>query len=282
MSFVFLFYDIENQNQLKLTKKIPPGRMAGEKFMETLVRTGTNPPVVLSDGSLLSVLKSMLDARKMHTEYEPIIQVATNKVFAYEALARFRVGGKNLPPDIVFNALHLDPDLFYEWERALKFFQISNRPEGYHLFLNLDPHICKNEEQAEFWKSYLGSKQNIVCEIIENTDSTTIDETRFCIAKLKEVGLNLALDDIGGKKNLFCFDFLEDVQFLKFDKYWFQLFQENESYKEIVKGFLNFANLSGIQCILEGVETEEKLTLAKSIGFPLVQGYLFKFGNLYI
>ncbi|TGN07084.1 EAL domain-containing protein [Leptospira ilyithenensis] len=234
------------------------------------------------DTSLLGILQTMLTHRSLHTEFEPIVSVETSQTFGYEALARFRYEGRNLSPDLVFQTLHKDPDLFYEWERALKFFQVANRPQGYPLFLNLDPHVCKNEEQAEFWKSYLGPKKDIVCEMIENTDSTLIEESDYCITKLKEAGITLALDDIGGKRNLFCFDFLEDVKYLKFDKYWFQLFKERDSYKEIVKGFLNFAIKSDINCILEGVETKEDYLLAKTLGFPLLQGYLFKFGNLYV
>ncbi|WP_411823532.1 EAL domain-containing protein [Leptospira sp. 'Mane'] len=234
------------------------------------------------DTSLLGILQTMLTDRCLHTEFEPIVSVKTTQTFGYEALARFRYHDRKFSPDLVFQTLHKDPELFYEWERALKFFQISNRPEGYTLFLNLDPHVCKNEEQAGFWKSYLGPKKDIVCEMIENTDSTLIEESNYCINKLREAGITLALDDIGGKRNLFCFDFLEDVKYLKFDKYWFQLFKERESYKEIVKGFLNFADKSDIKCILEGVETKDDYLLAKNLGFPLVQGYLFKFGNLYI
>ncbi|EQA55137.1 EAL domain-containing protein [Leptospira kmetyi] len=231
---------------------------------------------------LLKTLSVILQTKNFHTEYEPILSLDTGKIFGYEALARFYIEGQRISPEFVFQELHKDADLFFEFETNLKRFQIENRPKGKNLFLNLDPHVCKNETQANSWNELLGKKKNIVCEIIENTDSTWIEETRFCLNALKNSNVPIALDDMGGKRNLFCFDFLEYSKFIKFDKHWLHLFKTKESYKNIAWGFLDFARESNIQCILEGIETQEDLLIAAEMRFPLVQGFLFRSKNILV
>ncbi|AOP33047.1 histidine kinase [Leptospira tipperaryensis] len=224
-------------------------------------------------------LIEILEQENFHTEYQPILSLENGNIFAYEALARFNIEGKNVSPDFVFKELHHQEDLFFEFEKNLKRFQIQNRPENKRLFLNLDPHVCRSEKQAKHWRDLLGSQSHLVCEIIENTDSTLIADTRFCLKMLYEAEIPLALDDVGGKENLFCFDFLEYSKFVKFDKHWLNLIRTKESYKYLLWGFLDFAKESNILCILEGIETPEDLRLAAEMRFPLVQGYLFQSKN---
>lgn len=231
---------------------------------------------------LLKTLSAILQTKNFHTEYEPILSLDTGKIFGYEALARFYIEGERISPEFVFQELHKDTELFFEFEKNLKRFQIENRPKGKNLFLNLDPHVCKNQAQADSWNELFTKKKNIVCEIIENTDSTLIEETRFCMDALKSSNVPIALDDMGGKRNLFCFDFLEYSNFIKFDKHWLHLFKTKESYKNIAWGFLDFARESNIQCILEGIETQEDLLIAAEMRFPLVQGYLFQSKNILV
>ncbi|EMJ95455.1 EAL domain-containing protein [Leptospira alstonii] len=233
-----------------------------------------------SGSELLKILIDILKTEKFHTEYQPILSLETGKIYAYEALARFYIEGEKTSPEFVFNELHQDADLFFEFEKNLKRFQIKNRPQGKKLFLNLDPHVCKKQSQAEDWHELLSQEKNIVCEIIENTDSTLIEDTRFCLNALKQANVPIALDDVGGERNLFCFDFLEYSKFIKFDKHWLRLFRTKSSYKNIVWGFLDFARESDILCVLEGVETQEDLLIAAEMRFPLVQGFLFQSKNI--
>ncbi|PJZ57436.1 EAL domain-containing protein [Leptospira barantonii] len=249
-------------------------RPSHKKRTETISQTnGTD---------LLKILSTILQTKNFHSEYEPILSLDTGKIFGYEALARFYIEGERISPEFVFQELHKDADLFFEFETNLKRFQIENRPLGKNLFLNLDPHVCKNRAQADSWNELLSKRKNVVCEIIENTDSTLIEETRFCLNALKDSNVPIALDDMGGKRNLFCFDFLEYSKFIKFDKHWLHLFKTKESYKNIAWGFLDFARESNIQCILEGIETQEDLLIAAEMRFPLVQGYLFQSKNILV
>ncbi|TGM60132.1 EAL domain-containing protein [Leptospira adleri] len=254
------------------------------KFLKGKSITAENPSNHASNtpnkAALQKALSNILENGNFNTEYQPIVSLENESVFAYEALARFRIEGSDLSPDFVFKELHDHEELFFEFEKNLKRFQIQNRPYNERLFLNLDPHVCKNEIQAKHWCDLLSGQKNLVCEIIENTDSTLTAETRFCLKKLSGAEIPLALDDVGGRENLFCFDFLEYSKYIKFDKYWLNLIKSKESYKYLLWGFLDFARESNILCVLEGIETAEDLRLASEMRFPLVQGFLFKSENI--
>ncbi|MCW7469002.1 EAL domain-containing protein [Leptospira kanakyensis] len=214
------------------------------------------------------------------SEYQPIVSILEKKTVAYEALARFYTNGGKIAPDRAFQILHNDPGFFFDFEKKLKNFQIQNRPEGYPLFLNMDAHVYSKEIHSDHWESVFKKEKNIVCELIENTDYASVEDSKFCMNHLKEMNIPFALDDIGGKNNLFCFEFLEGASYLKFDRRWLSLLRTDKNYSEILKGFLAFAKLQKIQCILEGIETQADLEIATKTGFDLGQGFLFKYGTL--
>ncbi len=214
------------------------------------------------------------------SEYQPIVSIRDKETVAFEALARFYTKGGNIQPDRAFTLLHNDPGFFFEFEKELKAFQIRNRPDSHFLFLNFDAHVFSREIHAEHWSHVLRDEKKIVCELIENTDYASVEDSKFCMDHLLELGVPFALDDIGGKNNLFCLEFLKGASYLKFDRQWLKILREDSSYEEILKGFLTFAKKKNIHCILEGIETQEDLKLAERLKFPLGQGFLFKYGIL--
>lgn len=216
------------------------------------------------------------------TEYQPIVSILEKETVAYEALARFYTKNGKITPDRAFQILHNDPSFFFDFEKKLKCFQIENRPEGYPLFLNMDAHVFSKEMHADHWEGLLSCHKDIVCELIENTDFASVEDSKFCMNHLKEMNIPFALDDIGGKNNLFCFEFLEGASYLKFDRHWLFLLRTDKNYAEILKGFLTFAKMKNIKCILEGIETPADLEIATVTGFDLGQGFLFKYGTLQV
>jgi EAL domain-containing protein (putative c-di-GMP-specific phosphodiesterase class I) len=101
-------------------------------------------PVYLHDVSVQKLecndVVKILESKSFWTEYEPVVDVKSGKIFGYEALARFVHHGKNLPPAPVFELTHHDTTLFFELEKTLKKMQIAHRPKCGLLFINIDPH----------------------------------------------------------------------------------------------------------------------------------------------
>ncbi len=218
----------------------------------------------------------ILEHNRLSCEYQPIVRTETRSVEGYEALARFKVDDKVEAPKDVFDALHGDRTLFFLLEARVKRLQLAHRPKTGRLFLNLDPHVCEEPYQLEHWLAVFAHHPDVVVEILESTNSAHLSTIHEFVKSLHRSGIQVALDDIGGPQNLLSFDLLDEVQVLKLDRLWLSRVRGTPAYTALLQGLTAFAKQRKIDCILEGVETEEDFELAKSLNVDFVQGFLFR------
>ncbi len=226
-----------------------------------------------SDATTRDVLER-IEAGPSACEYQPIVRAADESIWGYEALARFSVAGESYAPDEVFHALHDQRARFLALETRAKRFQIEHRPKGHPLFVNLDPDVCEGAA-LDHWVTELGGADDLVVEIIENTSVTNLDNVRRFTQRLDGSGVNVALDDIGGSKNLFSFDLLDDIRYLKLDRRWFERLDRDNAYRSLLTGLIEFARARGVGTVLEGVESRRHLSVARGLKVDFVQGFLF-------
>lgn len=231
--------------------------------------------MVASAGRLKAAILRHVEAHRFSCEFQPLVRVEDGSVAGYEALSRFHLDGASVPPARVFSVLHADRTLFFMLEARSKAFQIEHRPADGELFINLDPHVCEEGWQVDHWAKALTGHPRLVVEVLERTTATNLEAITRLVQRLKEAGVRLALDDVGGEKNLFSFDLLERVDVIKLDGGWFRRL-EDAAYEPLLRGLLEFAQARGIQSVLEGVETEAQFRVAASLGVSLVQGFLFR------
>ncbi len=232
-----------------------------------------DPPA--APGLRADVLR-LIEHNRLACEYQPIVRVANQELWAYEALARFSINDTPVAPNLVFDALHTDRTRFFMLESRSKRFQLQHRPAGARLFVNLDPHVCEVDYHLEHWLGTFAAQDELVVEIIENTSESNLDAVRGFTEQLRAAGIDVALDDVGGHRNFFSFDLLDHCQVIKLDRHWLLRFEQDAAYIELVAGMLAFARSRGIHSVLEGVETQEDLRCAESLGVDFVQGFLFR------
>lgn len=233
-------------------------------------------------GDVKRTILRIIEEGQFATEYQPLLDVQTLETRGYEALARFVLDGESFPTDAIFDVLHDDRMLFFMLEARLKTFQIQHRPQGYPLFLNIDPDVCEEGYQLEHWLNTFSREPDITVEIIENTSVTNLAKIRSFVSALSHANIGVALDDLGGHRNLVSIDLLEHANVLKFDRSWLARISRQEGYRRLLTGLISFARASNIRCILEGVETQSDLTLARELGVDFAQGYLFREHFLYV
>jgi EAL domain-containing protein (putative c-di-GMP-specific phosphodiesterase class I) len=235
------------------------------------------PPDPSQDG--LTGARLIVRSGLFFSEYEPVISLHTGRVVAYEALARFlRPDGSPLSPATMFAMLHASPPLLLETELALKRHQIEHAPRDAELFLNVDP---------DSWAAGTGTPQNpliellasapgrVVVEVIENMDAADAALGRELIAVLRARGLRIALDDVGAQNTLLSFEALDDAEVLKFDRIILRRLGYPRRHA-MVRAMAQAARETGARSVLEGVENEADLKLARALGVDLVQGWFFK------
>lgn len=223
-------------------------------------------------------LYDLIQNRRFGVEYQPIIEMKSGEIAAWEGLARFyESSGDPLRPDLVFEALHADEMSLFNMEYQMKWLQLTSAPVGDGLFLNIDPHafaLFGGDERNPLLELLKG-KSHLVVEIIENTDASDALYSSGMGKAYRDHGLKIALDDIGAPNSMLSFDVLLSVDYLKLDRSWIKN-KRKDNHEHLLHALCNFARASGKKLILEGVENEADLRFAQHLGVDYIQGFLYR------
>lgn len=240
----------------------------------TLPLEAANRTGVLTD----EVRESAL-AWRVGIEYQPLVDVHTSEIVAYEALARFEAEDRSpLPPTRVFHELRRDLDLLADVELELKRLQIERAP-GRQVFLNVDP---------DGWATASAGRRNrmlellaephhvdVVVEVVETVSARAAGRVRAMMRELRAAGVAVALDDVGSAGAVFSLDALRQADVVKFDRSMIDRPGDPRD-RAMARGLVAVARALGARAVLEGVERPEQLRLARDMGFDLIQGFLLR------
>jgi EAL domain-containing protein (putative c-di-GMP-specific phosphodiesterase class I) len=236
-----------------------------------------NAEYLLSPLSLIE----LMEAKRYGVEYQPIIDVANQSVFAFECLARFfNRANKSIPPDVVFASLHKSPLSLFQVEYEQKKLQLSNAPDDAKIFVNLDQDsyfsCCSEGAQNPFLELFSNcQKANIVIELIENSE---INDSKMSLAMIDDLSkhkVKTAIDDVFNPQSMISTSVLQLVDFIKLDNYVVRN-RHNEDLLRLVRSIIDYAHLSEKKIILEGIESNADLQFAKQLNVDYVQGYLYQ------
>lgn len=213
--------------------------------------------------------------KEFYTEYQPVVEVSSKKIVAYEALARFYRDGKSIPPNNIFNQIK-DDDLVFQLEKKIKKFQVDRKPLNSSLFLNLDPRCIKNDFQMQEWLNIFKSHDDVYLEITENINLEIVAKIKRFIEMSSKTKVHIGLDNFANDKTLTSLELFYLVDFIKLDKIWFRYLQNGKNQRIILEAIIDYAKEEDILIVMEGAETQEDVEMAEYIGVDYIQGYYFK------
>ena len=80
-----------------------------------------------------------MENQRYGVEYQPIICIKTQEIYAYECLSRFfNKDNSTIRPDLVYSSLHDSPLSLFQVEYQQKKLQLSYAPNQVDIFVNLD------------------------------------------------------------------------------------------------------------------------------------------------
>ena len=112
-------------------------------------------------------------------------------------------------------------------------------------------------------------------EITETTSQANQFISISIIKKLKELGIRVLMDDFGvGYSGI---DNLRKIPFdaIKIDKSFSDLLVEDEKTRAIVKLLTELGHTSGVEVIIEGVDSQEQVDILKKIKIDTIQGFYY-------
>jgi EAL domain-containing protein (putative c-di-GMP-specific phosphodiesterase class I) len=226
----------------------------------------------------IDLIKKIIKEQFFTNFFQPIYHLVNQKVLGYESLFRCTLV-KN--PEHLFNYA-LQHGLVHELDTA----SITNslrefkKYHSHHLFLSLNvyPSTISMSFFTQFLEELVNSfsipSRQIVLEINESERLTNLDKLSKSICSLQEKGFLIALDDFG--KGEYSFHSLTEINpdIIKLDRCFAKNLANDPKKQEALLYTLNLLGENN-KIILEGIETEEDMRCAKSLGVSYGQGYYF-------
>lgn len=223
------------------------------------------------------MLNHLIDEQRVSFCFQPIVNLKTGEVFAYEALMRSLMHEFKSPAEILKVAR--SQSKLYQIEK-LTFFMVldwlndnAEKTGGKKIFINSIPgQIFLENDRIAMCDGFRHLAGNVVFEITENEFSNT-DDTKIKVDFLREFGASIAIDDYGsGYSNELALLSIEP-DFLKIDMSIVRDIDKDADKQQLVQGTIAYASQRNIAIIAEGVETYEELSMLAKFGVNYVQGY---------
>ncbi len=231
-------------------------------------------------------LRNAIVGEQLVLHYQPQVDLASGKVFAVEALVRWRHPERGLLPPSEFIPLAEESGLIVpigDW--VLKAACAQNR--AWQLCGRPPVVVCVNVSTRQFlekdWASHVAAilvetglePRFLELEITESTIMDDVPAAKMILAELEALGVRLAIDDFGtGYSSL---SVLKSLPFgcLKIDRSFVKDIPDDRDDMAITGAIVSLAQKLGLRVIAEGVETQAQVDFLRSSGCTEVQGYFF-------
>jgi len=215
--------------------------------------------------------------RRLWIAFQPIIGWREREVIGYEALLRSDDELMRSPADILDAATRLGHlHQLGRTVRAMVAAEAEDPASGrIKLFVNLHTVDLSDDDLYSRSAPLSQIASRVVLEVTERASLYEVNDVAGCVARLKGLGFQIALDDLGaGYAGLTSFTQL-DPEIAKLDMTLVRGIDVDLRRQSIVRSMKSLCDDLEIMLIAEGVEsTAERDTLA-ALGCNLFQGHLF-------
>lgn len=212
--------------------------------------------------------------------YQPIVELDSGRIVAYEALARGPAGSDLESPAALFAAA-ADRELTAELDwvcraAAVRGALAADLGRGVMLFINVEPSTLRSERPQRF-DELEGLARSQLSIVVEVTERSVVDDPAALIASLGRIraaGMGVAIDDLGAEPNSLVLLPFVAPDVTKLD---LRLIQHaaDEEVASIAGAVRADAERRASWILAEGVETEAHLNRALVFGARLGQGWMF-------
>ena len=230
-------------------------------------------------------LRRNLADRRLELHLQPIVRLADGLVVGYEALCRPQDGeGRPIDPQAFISEAEaaglitplgqLVLERGFAAAAALQL-QICGRSLALNISTRQLTRAGIADELAAMAAEYGLNPSSIALEV---TETALIDQaplTRRELARLREAGFRLILDDFGLGTSSFNWLADEPIDGLKIDRSLIAAIEHDERRRVLVAAIVGLARQLELEVVAEGVETCGQRELLLELGCDLAQGFLF-------
>jgi predicted signal transduction protein with EAL and GGDEF domain len=227
-------------------------------------------------------LRKALSNEEFELYYQPLVNLQTSEISAYEALLRWHHPVRGLISPAEFIPVAEETGLIVplgEWVLRRACQQTANWPEDVKVAVNLSPAQLKSRDVVQLVTSALEESgmagNRLQLEITESVLMQNTFATLATLHELRKLGVQIAMDDFGtGYSSL---SYLRSFPFdkIKIDRSFIEDLSNGAEPLAIVHAVAGLAKCLNMISTAEGVETQQQLEKLQSVGCTEMQGYLF-------
>ena len=218
-------------------------------------------------------IRDVLGQRRFYLVFQPMHDLAGQRVAGYEALTRF-TAEPNQGPDKWFEEA-ATVGLREELELAaieLALASLSDIPAAAYLSLNASPATILSGRLDGMFESY--PLDRLMLEVTEHDVVDDYADLFDSLASMRARGLRLAIDDAGAGYASFRHILRLAPDVIKLDRSLTHEIDRRDENRALAAALIGFASETGSRLVAEGVETQEELATLREIGICKAQGYL--------
>lgn len=229
-------------------------------------------------------LRSALREDRVEAFLQPIVNVQSGEVAAYEVLARIRDGEAVIPAGEFIEvaeelgmAQELDREVF---RKGLAHYAVIAMKDPHaKVFFNLLLCSFNDIEWArgipDLARNAGVSCESIVLELTEREVLPNLTQVREVIAGLRASGISVALDDFGSGFSSFLYLKYLEVDYVKVEGSFVHHMAADECDRIVVEHINSMAHRFGLKTVAKFVEDEATARILAEIGVDYAQGYYY-------
>ncbi|AZI42583.1 EAL domain-containing protein [Deinococcus psychrotolerans] len=230
-------------------------------------------------------LGAAIEARQLHLFYQPVVQLSSNRILGFEALARWQHSELGAVQPSEFLSVAEETGLIWplgQWvlEEAcqqLSLWQQQQPERSLHLNVNLSPHQF---QQSDVIRQVQRAIRKSGCAAhglnLEITEGAMLHASAAqTITALRELGLGVQVDDFGTGYSSLASLHRFNLTALKIDRSFVENLGSDPASQGIVQAILKLAEALKLDVIAEGIETSEQRRSLLDLDCQVGQGYLF-------
>lgn len=238
---------------------------------------------------LTNDLRCALTENQFRVYFQPIVELATNRVNKAEALIRWLHPVRGMVSPYEFIPLAEKTRLIIDigawvrkesivWCRRLD----SLTPGGFQISINKSPVEFMDENDSGSVDSFIEDLhennlvgKNFVFEITEGLLLNADQRINNKLVALRDAGIQVSIDDFGTGYSSLSYLKKFDIDYLKIDQSFVHNLEQDSDDMALCEAIIVMAHKLGLKVIAEGVETEQQRDLLIRADCDYAQGYLY-------
>lgn len=219
------------------------------------------------------ILSKIIEKHLINTVFQPIVRLADGRPVGYEALTRTLA--QRLPPDQLFKLAitYGMNDPLSEMAISSAFHLSPQLPRDVYISINAGPDELLSGLVEKLFAQQKDPSRYVV-EITEHAVVSDYEEMMRSIARLRRMGVRIAVDDAGAGYASFRHILCLKPDIIKLDISLVRDIHRDKDKQDLVAALMEFSRRRRSTLVAEGLETREELAQLRQLHIEYVQGYL--------